>query len=407
MVPIQATLLSLVLGSLSMLIIKLAPRRLALVAGVFALVAATPALYRILGLLLFWGAPPEDQSLLGSMAIHTAILIVWFMHGLRAAASAPGLRHGRPAGQPARTAAAPRRCRSSCCFRSPAAAAGLFLSLAFDWGNEAPLRADAPRSASAVGAGLIWWLSEQVEGWQKAGQRPGLAPVARQRGAGAVRHRPPRTTSRRRRATSCSMASCCEEALGQGRHRRRPEARQVHPRQRRRHAGDDRRPARLFALGLHPHPARRAFAQRTRPGRRRAERRRTRGRRRAGPRRQRGAAALRFHPDDHRVPEPHRQRDQEPAQGPAARRSASTRCARATSGKYRSRTMARASIPTSLSVAFNPLARGVHTAGEGTGIGLSTCRNIIQSHGGEIRVDPAYRNGARIEFTLPAQQPAG
>jgi signal transduction histidine kinase len=52
-------------------------------------------------------------------------------------------------------------------------------------------------------------------------------------------------------------------------------------------------------------------------------------------------------------------------------------------------------------VAFNPLARGIHTAGEGAGIGLSTCRNIVQSHGGEIRVDPACRNGARIEFTLP------
>jgi signal transduction histidine kinase len=53
-------------------------------------------------------------------------------------------------------------------------------------------------------------------------------------------------------------------------------------------------------------------------------------------------------------------------------------------------------------VAFNPLARGIHTAGEGSGIGLSTCRNIIQSHGGEIRVDPTFKGGARIEFTLPA-----
>jgi signal transduction histidine kinase len=59
--------------------------------------------------------------------------------------------------------------------------------------------------------------------------------------------------------------------------------------------------------------------------------------------------------------------------------------------------------PDFAAVAFNPLARGVHTAGEGTGIGLSSCRNIVQSHGGEIRVDPAYRNGARIEFTLPAE----
>ena len=52
-------------------------------------------------------------------------------------------------------------------------------------------------------------------------------------------------------------------------------------------------------------------------------------------------------------------------------------------------------------VAFNPLARGIHTAGEGTGIGLATCRTIIQSHGGQIRIDPQWRNGARVEFTLP------
>jgi signal transduction histidine kinase len=57
--------------------------------------------------------------------------------------------------------------------------------------------------------------------------------------------------------------------------------------------------------------------------------------------------------------------------------------------------------PGDAAVAFNPLARGVHAAGEGSGIGLSTCRTIVQSHGGEIRVDPTFRNGARIEFTIP------
>ncbi len=52
-------------------------------------------------------------------------------------------------------------------------------------------------------------------------------------------------------------------------------------------------------------------------------------------------------------------------------------------------------------IAFNPLARGIHTSGEGSGIGLSTCRTIVQAHGGEIRIDQTYRNGARIEFTIP------
>ena len=54
-------------------------------------------------------------------------------------------------------------------------------------------------------------------------------------------------------------------------------------------------------------------------------------------------------------------------------------------------------------VAFNPLARGVTRAGSGAGIGLATCRTIVQSHGGEIRVDPTFRDGARVEFTLPAK----
>jgi signal transduction histidine kinase len=62
--------------------------------------------------------------------------------------------------------------------------------------------------------------------------------------------------------------------------------------------------------------------------------------------------------------------------------------------------------PEFTAVAFNPLARGVHTAGEGTGIGLATCRTIIQSHGGEIGIDPAFRGGARIEFTIPDKRPA-
>ena len=57
--------------------------------------------------------------------------------------------------------------------------------------------------------------------------------------------------------------------------------------------------------------------------------------------------------------------------------------------------------PDSAAVAFNPLARGVHVAGDGTGIGLATCRNIVQSHGGEIQIDATFRGGARIVFTLP------
>lgn len=37
----------------------------------------------------------------------------------------------------------------------------------------------------------------------------------------------------------------------------------------------------------------------------------------------------------------------------------------------------------------------------GTGIGLSLCQRIVESHGGRIWVDNTYREGARLCFTLP------
>lgn len=43
---------------------------------------------------------------------------------------------------------------------------------------------------------------------------------------------------------------------------------------------------------------------------------------------------------------------------------------------------------------------------EGTGIGLSLCRKIIEFHGGRIWLDPAITEGARIHFTLPVSPDA-
>jgi light-regulated signal transduction histidine kinase (bacteriophytochrome) len=37
----------------------------------------------------------------------------------------------------------------------------------------------------------------------------------------------------------------------------------------------------------------------------------------------------------------------------------------------------------------------------GTGVGLALCKKIIEHHGGTIRVDTAYTDGTRFEFTLP------
>ena len=42
----------------------------------------------------------------------------------------------------------------------------------------------------------------------------------------------------------------------------------------------------------------------------------------------------------------------------------------------------------------------------GTGIGLALCKRIVEQHGGEISVDTAYADGARVCFTLPGTEPA-
>lgn len=40
---------------------------------------------------------------------------------------------------------------------------------------------------------------------------------------------------------------------------------------------------------------------------------------------------------------------------------------------------------------------------EGLGAGLAICRTIVESHGGTLRLDTAYEDGARFVFTLPAR----
>ncbi|SIQ07813.1 PAS domain S-box-containing protein [Rhizobium sp. RU20A] len=40
---------------------------------------------------------------------------------------------------------------------------------------------------------------------------------------------------------------------------------------------------------------------------------------------------------------------------------------------------------------------------KGTGVGLAIAKRIVESHGGKIRLDPAYRDGARFIVTLPPE----
>lgn len=49
----------------------------------------------------------------------------------------------------------------------------------------------------------------------------------------------------------------------------------------------------------------------------------------------------------------------------------------------------------------------VATEVAGSGIGLATCKRIVEVHGGSIGVDPAPDGGSRFWFELPAAAPAG
>ncbi|MDJ1113023.1 sensor histidine kinase [Microbacterium dauci] len=51
---------------------------------------------------------------------------------------------------------------------------------------------------------------------------------------------------------------------------------------------------------------------------------------------------------------------------------------------------------------FEPLERGSNTDAPGFGIGLSTCRRVVEAHGGRIGIDTAPLGGARVWAVFPA-----
>jgi two-component system sensor kinase FixL len=46
----------------------------------------------------------------------------------------------------------------------------------------------------------------------------------------------------------------------------------------------------------------------------------------------------------------------------------------------------------------------VTTKPDGMGVGLSVCRDIVESHGGRLWADPTGGPGAVFRFTLPLEQ---
>lgn len=394
--PIQATLLSLVIGGLAILVINLAPRyRLA--AGVMALLAATPALYRIIGLLFFWGAPPQHESLLGSMAIHTAILIVWFM-GVCILLH-PNLGFGAAIQQASLRGRLLRRALPFVVLLPVlASAGGLILSVAFGWSVELLFALSAIVSVT-LGASLIWWLSQLVASWQAEANdrtsRLSRANEALEQYASSAAHdlkAPARhvmlysellqealsgnnTDAARRhaasiRASALEMPKIIDGMLDFSRSAFT------------RITLGDNSLSELVQAAATPHAAELEAA---------------------------AAKVIVLH--EVRLP----------CDWTLLTTVFQNLIANAVKNRRKDRPLAiridavredktwKVSIedngvgfdPDFAVVAFNPLAGGVHTAGEVAGIGLATCRTIVQSHGGEIRVDPGYRGGARIEFTLP------
>jgi len=395
---ILGTTLSVIFAAISLLIIDLAPQW-GIAAGIIALTAVAPALYRILGLLIFWGAPQDETSPLNSMGLHTAILIVWFM--TVCVLMHPRLQFAASVQQASLRGRVLRRALPVVLFLPVAAGAiSLGLAVSLSWPVEALFALNAALSV-ALGAGLIWWLSRLVADWQREANeqasRLSRANEALEQYASSAAHdlkAPARHV--------LLYGELMEEALAKG----DLAAAKKHARSIRESAAE----MPVMIDGLLDY-SRSAFTR----------------------------IHLADHPLSELVQAAASQHSTELAAAGVqvhVGHEAKLRCdstlmttvfqnliANSIKNRRKDRPLVvhidavregaiwRVSVedngvgfdPDFAIVAFNPLARGVHTAGEGTGIGLSTCRNIVQSHGGEIRIDPAYRHGARIEFTLPAE----
>jgi signal transduction histidine kinase len=393
---ILGTTLSVVLASIAMVIINLRPQW-SLAAGIIALAAAAPALYRIIGLILFWGAPDDVTSPLNSMGLHTAILIVWFM--IVCVLMHPRLAFSASVLQASLRGRVLRRSLPFVLLVPVvASAASLVLSLSFGWAVEMLFAVTAALSV-VLGALLIWWLSGMVENWQKEANaqasRLSRANEALEQYASSAAHdlkAPARHVM--------LYGELLEDALK----RDDIASARKHARSIREAAGEmpDMIDGMLdYSLS--------GFTRLSMSENSLSELVQAAASLQAGDIEAAGAkitvaneakltcdSTLMTTVFQNLIGNSIKNRRREK---PLAIRIGAAREGEKWKVFFEDNGVG--FDPEFAVVAFNPLARGVHTASDGSGIGLATCRNIVQSHGGEIRVDPNYRHGARIEFTLP------
>jgi signal transduction histidine kinase len=382
--------------ALALLVITLAPR-LGVLAAALALTAAAPAMFRIIGLLLFGGAP-DLTSPLNTMALHTAALIAWF--SLVGLILHPALPFGRALLQASLRGRLLRRALPFSLLLPVTAAAVSFSAQAIlDWPSEALFAFSATINVVA-GAVLIWWLSSVAEDWQGEAN----AQAARLSRANEALEQYASSAAHDLKAPVRHVllyGELLEEALAQG-----------DVAAARRHAKSVRDSAMVLPGiidGMLDY-SRSAYTRISLADVSLSELIQTAAAQVASDQQAAGAsirvlAEARLRCDSTLLTTvfqnlisnaiTSRRRDR--------RLEIRINCTREGSDwRITFEDNGAGFDPEFAIIAFNPLARGVHVAGEGAGIGLATCRNIIQSHGGKIWIDPAHRQGARIVFTLPA-----
>jgi signal transduction histidine kinase len=87
--------------------------------------------------------------------------------------------------------------------------------------------------------------------------------------------------------------------------------------------------------------------------------------------------------------------------GPA-RTVAVAACARKTMWRISVRDHGPGIAATDLDTIFEPFQRGTDSDAPGNGLGLTTCRRIVERHGGSIGVESRPGEGSEFWFTLPA-----